>query len=327
MRLQRHGSAPPRSARRRSAHAALGDLTPALVEGTLLAAYRFDRYKGGADDEDQPRRGPQRLIVAGADDAIAAEVAVAEIVATAQNAARDLQNTPANDMTPSVLGERALALAAELEGLSATADGPDEMAERGMGSFLAVAQGSAVEPRLITLRYDGPDATGPVLGLVGKAVTFDSGGLSLKPAARMHEMKYDMSGGAAVLEAIGAIARLKLPIHVVAVIGSTENLPGGAAIKPGDIVTAMDGTTIEINNTDAEGRLVLADCLTWARERGAERLVDLATLTGAIVVALGRLTRGCSPTTTRGRRRWRPPVRPRASGSGACRSTASTRTW
>jgi leucyl aminopeptidase len=150
-----------------------------------------------------------------------------------------------------------------------------------------VAKGSDEEPRLITLRYEPLDATGPVLGFVGKAVTFDAGGISIKPANKMSEMKFDMSGGAAVLEAIGAIARLGLPVRVIAVIGATENLPSGHSMKPGDILTARNGTTIEVINTDAEGRLVLADCLHHAVELGAERLVDLATLTGAIVSALG----------------------------------------
>ena len=157
-----------------------------------------------------------------------------------------------------------------------------------MGAFAAVAQGTDTEPALIVLRYEGAGAdAAPALGLVGKAVTFDTGGISIKPAAKMHEMKFDMSGGAAVLEAMGAIAALELPINVVAVVGATENMPSGHAMKPGDVFTAMNGTTIEVNNTDAEGRLVLADCLAHAVDLGAERLVDVATLTGAIVIALG----------------------------------------
>jgi leucyl aminopeptidase len=253
-----------------------------LVEGTLLGAYRFTRYK--RDDENGPRVG--RLTVS-ADEDLGEAVARAAVVAEAQNAARDLQNTPANDMTPTRLGERAQALAAELDGLTAEVEGRDFITARGMGAFAAVAKGTYEEPALITLRYDGPDATGPTLGLVGKAVTFDTGGISIKPSAKMAEMKFDMSGGAAVLEAVGAIARLRLPARVVAVIGATENMPSGRSVKPGDIVRAMNGTTIEVNNTDAEGRLVLADCLAWAIEQGAERLIDFATLTGAIVVALG----------------------------------------
>ena len=158
---------------------------------------------------------------------------------------------------------------------------------RKMGAFAAVAQGSEQPPALITLRYDGPAASGPVLGFVGKAITFDSGGISLKPGAKMSEMKFDMSGGAAVIEAAGAIARMRLPLRLRAIVGAAENLPSGRAAKPGDIVTAANGTTIEINNTDAEGRLVLADCLSHAVAEGAERIVDVATLTGAVIVALG----------------------------------------
>jgi leucyl aminopeptidase len=253
----------------------------ALVEGSVLASYRFDRYKRGEDEED--RRAVQRLDV----DAPAEVVHRATVIAEAQNAARDLQNTPSNDMTPSRLADRARELADSLDGLAVEVEGRAGIEGHGMGAFAAVARGADEEPALITLRYEGPDAAGPVLGFVGKAVTFDTGGISIKPAAKMHEMKFDMSGGAAVLEAVGAIARLALPVRLVAVIGATENMPSGHAMKPGDIVRAMNGTTIEINNTDAEGRLVLADCLAWAIEQGAERVVDLATLTGAIVVALG----------------------------------------
>ncbi len=159
---------------------------------------------------------------------------------------------------------------------------------RGMGAFAAVAQGSAQDPRLIrlcatTARGDEPAGS----ALIGKAVTFDTGGLSLKPAAKMDEMKFDMSGGAAVIEAIAALAELRAPIRVLGVVGATENMPSGGAVKPGDIVRALDGTTIEVNNTDAEGRLVLADCIAYARREGADAIVDLATLTGGIVVALG----------------------------------------
>ena len=158
-----------------------------------------------------------------------------------------------------------------------------------MGAFAAVAQGSENEPRLITVRYEPPGAAGPLVGIVGKAVTFDSGGYSIKPAARMHEMKFDMGGGAAALEATGAIAELGLPIRLLTVVGATENLVSGGAVRPGDIVRSRAGITIEVNNTDAEGRLVLADCLTHARDQGAERLIDLATLTGGVVSAFGNV--------------------------------------
>jgi leucyl aminopeptidase len=260
------------------------DVVGGLVEGTLLGAYRFTRFKSRADDED----GLEELLVSAHHD-VGVPVERATVLAEAANRARDLQNTPANHMTPSNLARRAQQICAMSPRLSAEIEGREQIAARGMGAFAAVAQGSDEEPALITLRYEGDGRGGmqPALALVGKAVTFDTGGISIKPAAKMHEMKFDMSGGAAVLEAMGAIAALELPIDVVAVVGATENMPSGRSMKPGDVVTAMNGTTIEINNTDAEGRLVLADCLCHAVALGAERLVDVATLTGAIVVALG----------------------------------------
>ena len=191
-------------------------------------------------------------------------------------------------MTPSRLAQRAR----ELEGVEVEVWGREQIEAAGMGAFAAVARGTEEEPQLITIRYDPPDVAGPVLGFVGKGVTFDTGGISIKPAMKMSEMKFDMSGAAAVLEATGAIARLRLPVRVVTVIGATENMPSGHAVKPGDIVRAKTGTTIEILNTDAEGRLVLADCIAHAIDQGAERLIDLATLTGAIVTALGNTYAG-----------------------------------
>jgi len=259
------------------------DVAGGLVEGTLLAAYRFDRYRSRAEDEPA---GVERLLVSDPRDRSDA-VALAATLAGAQNSARDLQNMPANDLTPSRLAERAQELAGELDGLECDVEGREGIEHRGMGAFAGVARGSDQEPALITLRYEGPAAVGETLGLVGKAVTFDTGGISIKPASKMQEMKFDMSGGAAVIEALGAIARLRLPVRVVGVVGATENMPSGHAVKPGDIVRASDGTTIEVNNTDAEGRLVLADCMRHAVAQGAARLVDIATLTGAIVVTLG----------------------------------------
>jgi len=265
------------------------EVVAALVEGTVMADYRFERYKSApaedAGSEKKPKQLEQLIISSpGGTDAIVAESA---LVAEAVNAARDLQNRPGNDLTPSALAEHAKALAAEIEALSVEVEGRKGISDRKMGAFAAVAQGSEQEPALITLRYDGPGADGPRLGFVGKAVTFDSGGISLKPGAKMAEMKFDMSGGAAVIEAVAAIARLQLPVRLVAVVGATENLPSGRSVKPGDIVTAANGKTIEVNNTDAEGRMVLADCLCHAVAEGAERIVDLATLTGAVIVALG----------------------------------------
>ncbi len=259
----------------------------ALVEGTILADYRFERHKSTQSGEsDAQSKRLERLIVSSPAE-LADTVAQAALVARAVNAARDLQNRPGNDLTPTALGEYAQTLASEIDGLSVEVEGREGIVGRGMGAFAAVAQGSEEEPALITLRYEHPQATGQVLGFVGKAVTFDSGGISLKPGAKMAEMKFDMSGGAAVLEAVAAIARLGLAVKLVAVVGATENLPSGRSIKPGDIVTASNGKTIEVNNTDAEGRLVLADCLCHAVSLGAERIVDLATLTGAVIVALG----------------------------------------
>jgi len=254
-----------------------------LVEGTMLQAYRFERYRSA---NRQSHGGPQRLLISAHHD-VADPVESAAVVTAAQNSARDLANTPANDLPPEAIAARARELADEGHGISVTTLDEREIRDAGMGAFSAVAQGSGHGARLIALRYRGPGAGGPLLGLVGKAITFDSGGLSLKPAAKMHEMKFDMCGGAAVVEAIGALARLGAPVDVLGIVGATENLPGPEAVKPGDIVRALDGTTIEINNTDAEGRLVLADCITYAIREGAERVVDIATLTGGVVVALG----------------------------------------
>jgi leucyl aminopeptidase len=224
-------------------------------------------------------------------------------------------------MTPARLAERARELAAELP-LTVEVMGRSEIEAAGMGALAGVARGSYQEPALITLRYEPEGAQGPVLGLVGKAVTFDTGGISIKPAMKMSAMKFDMSGGAAVLEAAGAIARLALPIRVLAVIGAAENMPSGRSMKPGDILRSRAGTTIEVINTDAEGRLVLADCLTHAIENGAERLVDLATLTGGIITTFGSVHAGvmsnddawCEAVTAAGERTgerlWRLPLDP-----------------
>jgi leucyl aminopeptidase len=256
-----------------------------LVEGTLLKLYSFDRFKSRGDDNGTV----ESLELTGAADS---EVERAHVAADAANATRDLQNLPSNIATPTFLAERAGEIADDYETLEVELFDREAIVANGMGALAAVAQGSATEPRLIVLRYRPAGATGPHLGFVGKAVTFDTGGISIKPSAKMQEMKYDMSGGAAVIEATEAIARLELPIALTAVVPSTENMPSGTAVKPGDIVTAMNGTTIEINNTDAEGRLILADALAYAVQQGAERIVDLATLTGAVLIALGHTYAG-----------------------------------
>jgi leucyl aminopeptidase len=260
----------------------------AFVEGTLLGAYRFDAFKAPAED---PEPALERLIVSDHGDQ-RAPVARAVVVAEAQNRARDLANTPPNVLTPTALAGRARELAEQHAALSVEVEGRARIAERGMGAFAAVAAGAGEEPALITLRYEPAPGDGYDLGLVGKAVTFDSGGLWIKPAQSMPAMKFDMAGGGAVLEAMGAIAALALPLRVVAVIGATENLIDAHAMRPGDVVRTLQGTTVEIVNPDAEGRLVLADCLAYALGLGARRLVDVATLTGAILSALGRAYAG-----------------------------------
>jgi leucyl aminopeptidase len=256
----------------------------AIVTGTILAGYRFDRYITAEEDEEAPRP-PEQLILLG-DPGLAGVAERARVGAAAQNRARELQNLPANVATPAFLAQRAEEIAAGHEALSAEVLGPAEIASRGMGGLEAVARGSHQEPRLIVLRYGGGGDAGP-LGLVGKGVTFDSGGISLKPGQSMHEMKMDMSGAAAVLESVAALAELEAPLNVIAVVPATENMPGGQATRPGDIITQYSGKTVEVNNTDAEGRLILADALAYAVEQGADPLIDIATLTGAVLVALG----------------------------------------
>ena len=256
----------------------------ALVTGTILGSYRFDRFKGkGANADEAPAIEALTLLTPAG---VATAAATARVYAEAQNRARDLQSTPANVATPSFLAARAEEIAAAHDAVTVDVLGPDQIAAKGMGGLVAVNRGGGEPSRLIVLRYAG-GGSGPTLGLVGKGVTFDTGGISLKPGAGMQEMKYDMSGAAAVLEAVAAIAELGLVVDLVAVVPSTENMPSGSAIKPGDVITQYNGVTVEVNNTDAEGRLILADALAYAVELGAERLVDLATLTGAVVIALG----------------------------------------
>jgi leucyl aminopeptidase len=255
-----------------------------LVTGTILGAYRFDRFK--SKDPDDPAPAALDSLVLLAPESVAATVETARVCAEAQNRARDLQSLPSNVATPSFLAERAEEIATTHDALSVEVLGREEITAKGMGGLVAVSQGSAEEPKLIVLRYSG-GGSGKTLGLVGKGVTFDTGGISLKSAPGMQEMKMDMSGAAAVLETVVAVAELGLEIELIAVVPSTENMPSGTAIKPGDIITQYNGTTVEINNTDAEGRLILGDALAYAVELGADRVVDIATLTGAVMIALG----------------------------------------
>jgi leucyl aminopeptidase len=258
----------------------------AIVDGTVLGPYDAGRWKTGENDR---RHAIERLVFCGPGAAALAEDAQrANVIVSWTNRCRDFVNAPPNECTPARLAEWADETAGRFDSLSFEALGPDEIRSAGMGALTAVSQGSDNPPRLITLSYEPPDAKGDVvLGLVGKAITFDAGGLSLKPADRMEEMKSDMGGGAAVLAAVGAIAELGLPIRLLAVVPSCENMPGGHAYRPGDIITALNGKTIEVTNTDAEGRLILADALWHARQSGATHIIDLATLTGAMVVAMG----------------------------------------
>jgi leucyl aminopeptidase len=260
----------------------------AVVEGVLLGSYDPGSWKSNGKEVEPPHG---LVLLTGA--AVEDDARRAAVVAEWANRARDLANAPPNELTPERLAVRAEEIAASADHLRAEALEPGRIEELGMGAFAAVARASHNPARLIVMRYEPPDAKGDVvLGLVGKAITFDSGGISLKPALGMDEMKGDMAGGAAVVESMGAVAELGLPLRVLAFVAATENMVGGAAYRPGDIVRAMNGKTIEITNTDAEGRLVLADALSYAREQGATHLLDLATLTGAMEIALGDLYAG-----------------------------------
>ncbi len=232
------------------------------------------------------------MLVTDAD--VADGVRRAETAALWANRARDLVNRPANDLTPESFAEYAAGIAEGTDGLSAESLGPDEMRKLGMGALLGVGAGSYNEPRLIVLRWEPPTPAGRrdvLLGLVGKGLTFDSGGISLKPATHMEDMKGDMAGAAAVVAGIGAIAELEVPVRAIAVVAAAENMPSGRSMRPGDILTAANGKTIEVTNTDAEGRLVLADALWYAREQGATHVVDFATLTGSDVTRSRRPVR------------------------------------
>ena len=266
----------------------------ALAEGALLADFDIDTYRSDRKDtslhsvtvlHNDSARFPHVQLHNGLNTGI--------ILAESQNFARSLVNEPGNVLTPTELASRTAAMAAET-GLTCEVHSTDKLRELGMGAFLAVAQGSPQPPALIVLRYE-PETVrpeSPVFGLVGKGITFDTGGISIKPADNMEKMKYDMAGAAAMIGAMRAIALLKPSVRVLSVVCSCENMPDGRAFKPGDVVTAMSGKTIEIINTDAEGRLVLADGLHYARTLGATHLINAATLTGAIGVALGLLNAG-----------------------------------
>jgi leucyl aminopeptidase len=272
-----------------------GDEAQAASEGLTLAAHYTGIYKSDADA--RPAMLEPMIVTpdgASADVRESAERAAARgyILAACSNLARSLANEPANVITPRTFSEIAGHLAAE-SGMKADVLDEERLAGLNMGLLLGVARGSAERPRMVVLRYEpARPVTRAVLGLVGKGVTFDTGGISIKPSEKMHLMKSDMSGGAAVLGAMKAIAALKPGAAVVGVIPLVENMPGGRAMRPGDVVRSAEGKTVEVLDTDAEGRLILADALWYARQIGATHLVDVATLTGAIGIALGRTTTG-----------------------------------
>jgi leucyl aminopeptidase len=276
----------------------------AATSAAAAAAFVVEGALAGTIDSTTYRTEPEKVIAldeiallsdaggTGFDEAaLKAGVERGRIIGEAVNFARILALTPANDMTPTILAARAEEVA-KRHGLTFHALDEAAMREKKMGSILGVSRGSDEEARMIVMEYTGDPSSSEKLALVGKGLTFDSGGISIKPAENMHEMKYDMCGGAGVIAAMGAIAQLGPKVNVIGVVPSSENLPGPRAMKPGDILHAMNGKTIEVINTDAEGRLILADGLCYARELGATKIVDAATLTGAMVVALGHAATG-----------------------------------
>ena len=269
------------------------DFAQAIADGAIAADFESDKYK--TDKKNDKFIGS--LTIAGYSDADRAVgekgLARGRVIGESQNFARDLINEPSNKLTPRILGEKAEAMAKQA-GLAVEILDEKKIADLKMGALLSVSQGGPEPPRMIVVTYTpaNPKPGAPVIGLVGKAVTFDTGGISIKPADGMEKMKYDMAGGATMLGVMRALAALKPNVKVICVVPATENMPGGSAQKPGDIQTAMSGKTIEVLNTDAEGRLILADGVHYAKQLGATHLVDAATLTGAIVVALASINVG-----------------------------------
>jgi leucyl aminopeptidase len=262
----------------------------ATAEGLTLAEFNGGVYK--TCDPAPAAPAAWTVVTEGRHAVLADGVARGQVLGDSSNRARDLTNEPGNVLTPSTFGSRVAGIAAEGGIHCEILDGA-QIESLGMGLLLGVARGSVEPPRVAVLRYNPPGVTsGPVLGLVGKGITFDTGGISIKPAEGMERMKDDMAGGAAVAGAMRAVGLLGAPIRVIGVIPMAENMPGGRAIKPGDVLTSAEGKTVEVINTDAEGRLILGDGLWYARRLGATHLIDIATLTGAVVVALGKITSG-----------------------------------
>ncbi|MGA2284952.1 MAG: leucyl aminopeptidase [Dehalococcoidia bacterium] len=269
----------------------VGATAQAIVEGMTLGLYTFALHKKRPEDERELLEVALLVADASREEAARRGAERGRIAADATNWVRDLANEPANFMTPSDLADRAQQVAEELDLECEVFERP-EIEEMGMGAFLGVAQGSRQPPKLIVLRYQGGAPDAPTLGLVGKGITFDSGGISIKPSQGMQEMKSDMTGGAEAIATVRALAQLKAKLNVTAIVPATENMPGGSAQRPGDVVRAMNGTTIEVVNTDAEGRLILADALCYAGRLGLSPIIDVATLTGAMAVTLGNVAFG-----------------------------------
>jgi leucyl aminopeptidase len=266
----------------------IGNSAQAAVEGALLGLFEPDMYKTESKEE---RRIDELILLAatpGSEDALAQGVERGRIIGEAVNFARELSNEPSSTLTPTELAERAKETSTRF-GLDIDVLDETRMKELGMGALLGVARGSDEPAKLIVLRYSGNEADSNTIAIVGKGITFDSGGISIKPAEGMEKMKYDMSGAAATLAAMRAIAQLKPRANVIGLMPTTENMPSGRAYKPGDVLRAMSGKTIEVINTDAEGRLILADAISYARKLGATKIIDLATLTGAVSIALGTI--------------------------------------
>jgi leucyl aminopeptidase len=262
-----------------------GDGAQAVTEGALISLFDSDKYHT-SDKTENPLQSITLIVTASDAAEVGRGVERGRIIAEATNFARELINEPANVITPTELARRAEEVAKEY-GLEFDALDEPRMKELGMGAFLGVAQGSAEPPKMIVLTYTPKAESKETIAIVGKGITFDTGGISIKPSDGMEKMKYDMAGGATTIGAMRAIAQLKPSVKVIGVVPATENMPGGRAQRPGDVVRAMSGKTIEVINTDAEGRLILADAVTYARKLGATRIIDLATLTGAVSIALG----------------------------------------
>jgi len=268
----------------------LGLRAQAAVEGSVLGTYRFTRFNTEGEEKNLRKlclwaesRSELGELHSG--------IEQGHVISDAANMVRDLVNLPAEEATPTFLGEKARRIAEEC-GISCSVFGPDEIRKMGMGGLIGVSKGSSEPPRFIVLEYMPEISEGKTLVVIGKGLTFDSGGLSLKSSQGMEDMKMDKAGGAAVLGIVQAVSKLRLPIHLVGIVPATENLPGGSAMKPGDILRTFSGKTIEVISTDAEGRLIIADALGYARKFNPDAIIDIATLTGACIIALGKVATG-----------------------------------